>query len=153
MKSSGNISSGSAHKSCGSEGTKAASCKPNLAVYKTLPFGSMEVAGLKESWRTVDTWHCERSGKATVEGAASVAVANQGHWRFQGKQQMLNEAGLSLGDTLCACVTVSYPWPKLGLPKPLEPKDCESQTPDPELQDLIPNVGFGGLHNAMVLSF
>ena len=33
--------------------------------------GGTGFEGMKESWRTAEAWHCERPGKAIVEGAAS----------------------------------------------------------------------------------
>ena len=40
--------------------------------------GSTGFKGMKMSWRAAEAWHCERSGKATGEGAASVAVDGPG---------------------------------------------------------------------------
>jgi hypothetical protein len=40
--------------------------------------GSTGFEGMKGLWRAAEAWHCERSGKATGEGAASVAVDGPG---------------------------------------------------------------------------
>jgi hypothetical protein len=34
--------------------------------------------GMRESYRVVEVWHCERPGKAIGEGAASAAVDDPG---------------------------------------------------------------------------
>ena len=40
--------------------------------------GGTGLEGMKGSWRAAGAWHCERSGEATGEDAASVAVEGLG---------------------------------------------------------------------------
>jgi hypothetical protein len=51
--------------------------KLNLVTFKNYPSGT-GFEGMKGSWREAEAWHCERSWKATGEGAASVAVDSPG---------------------------------------------------------------------------
>ena len=45
----------------------------DLVMCKSHPGGN-GFEGRKGSWRAAEAWHCERSGKATGEGAASIAA-------------------------------------------------------------------------------
>ena len=49
----------------------------HLVMHKNHP-GGTALEDMKGSWREAEAWHCERLGKDTGEGAASVAVDGPG---------------------------------------------------------------------------